>query len=211
MAIHRASPSSCHRTALRITTCFISAAVATSLAAESTTVSPFIKSHSEQGLMPVYPRVQDPGFIVERLDVAPTTILPMLCPGCAALSAVGPFGLQMTYIADPDGGVVTRLSPEGAHEANFVIGLARPTAVALPTSGCFAGCMFVNDAGCVWAICPVRRGDLDGDGQVGVADLRLLLIAWGSCQEGAEPCTADFDCDQHVGGMDLAALLDGWG
>lgn len=211
MTIHRASPSGFHLIVLRISTGLICAAVATSLAAGPPSVSSLIQSHSEQGLLPILPHVQEPGFIVERLDFAPPTIQPMLCQGCTSLSSNGPFGSQMTYLADPDGGTVTRLTPDGAHEAIFVVGLTLPTAVALPTSGCFAGCMFISDAGAVWAIHTRRRGDLNGDGQVDAADLQLLLTAWGKCDEETEPCLTDFDCDQHVDGMDLAALLEGWG
>lgn len=52
------------------------------------------------------------------------------------------------------------------------------------------------------APCPA---DLDGDGQVGAADLAILLGSWGG--GGA----ADLDGDMVVGAADLAILLGSWG
>jgi len=48
--------------------------------------------------------------------------------------------------------------------------------------------------------------DLDGDGNVGSADLGLLLGSWGAASE-----TADLDDDGVVGSTDLALLLGQWG
>ena len=50
-------------------------------------------------------------------------------------------------------------------------------------------------------------GDLDGDGTVGVADLLLLLGAWGPC----DGCPEDLDGDGQVGVGDLLILLANWG
>ena len=52
--------------------------------------------------------------------------------------------------------------------------------------------------------------DLNGDGEVGAADLSLLLLAWGSCGTGGS-CDADLDGDVTVGAADLALLLEAWG
>lgn len=52
--------------------------------------------------------------------------------------------------------------------------------------------------------CPA---DLDGDGEVGAADLAQLLGNWGPCPG----CAADFDGDGVVGAADLAELLGNWG
>ncbi|MHC4415761.1 MAG: DUF362 domain-containing protein [Planctomycetota bacterium] len=49
--------------------------------------------------------------------------------------------------------------------------------------------------------------DLDGSGDVGIADLLTLLGAWGLCPG----CPADFDGDGRVGISDLLALLAAWG
>lgn len=62
---------------------------------------------------------------------------------------------------------------------------------------------FIAGGGCVIA------NDIDGDGQVGAADLALLLGSWGPC--GAGCCSADLDQDGAVGGPDLAILLGAWG
>lgn len=53
--------------------------------------------------------------------------------------------------------------------------------------------------------CPA---DLDGNGNVGVSDLLILLAAWGPCPGG---CTGDLDADEVVGVGDLLILLAGWG
>ncbi len=49
--------------------------------------------------------------------------------------------------------------------------------------------------------------DLDDDGNVGPADLALLLGSWGAC--GA--CPANLDGQGGVDAADLALLLGGWG
>ncbi len=49
--------------------------------------------------------------------------------------------------------------------------------------------------------------DIDGDGNVGPADLAQLLGGWGPCPG----CAADFDNDGNVGAFDLAILLGAWG
>jgi hypothetical protein len=53
------------------------------------------------------------------------------------------------------------------------------------------------------ALCPA---DLDGDGQVGGADLGVLLAAWGT-----EDDLSDFDESGVVDGADLGVLLAAWG
>lgn len=51
--------------------------------------------------------------------------------------------------------------------------------------------------------------DLNDDGLVSVADLLLLLAAWGECGNG--PCAADLTGDRTVGVPDLLELLAAWG
>ena len=55
--------------------------------------------------------------------------------------------------------------------------------------------------------------DLDGDGEVRVPDLVMLLAAWGPCPEPPTPCPADIhgDGDGVVRVDDLALLLSNWG
>ncbi len=57
---------------------------------------------------------------------------------------------------------------------------------------------------------PFVQGDLTGDGVVGVADLLVLLAAWGDCADCAA-CPADLDGDCAVGINDLLVLLQSWG
>ncbi len=52
--------------------------------------------------------------------------------------------------------------------------------------------------------CPA---DFDGSGDVGAADLALLLGSWGPCPS----CPADLDGDDIVNAFDLALLLGAWG
>jgi hypothetical protein len=56
---------------------------------------------------------------------------------------------------------------------------------------------------------PVKLGDLDGDGAVGVNDFLLLLAGWGGCVEDC--CLADLDLDGDVGVADFLILLAEWG
>ena len=51
-------------------------------------------------------------------------------------------------------------------------------------------------------------GDIDRDGEVGSADLSLLLAAWSNPKAAAE---ADLTGDGIVDGMDLGTLLEAWG
>ncbi|TVQ31350.1 MAG: hypothetical protein EA376_09570 [Phycisphaeraceae bacterium] len=54
-------------------------------------------------------------------------------------------------------------------------------------------------------------GDLTGDGNVGSADLAILLGSWGPCPPAPDPCSADLSGDGAVGSADLAILLGNWG
>jgi hypothetical protein len=57
---------------------------------------------------------------------------------------------------------------------------------------------------------PGIPADLNGDGEVGPADLAILLSAWGPCDD-VEDCPADLNGDGAVGPADLAAVLGNWG
>jgi hypothetical protein len=48
--------------------------------------------------------------------------------------------------------------------------------------------------------------DLDGDGEVGVSDLLIMLASWGGCAD----CPADLNGDGIVDVSDLLALLAAW-
>ncbi len=53
-------------------------------------------------------------------------------------------------------------------------------------------------------------GDLTGDGTVGIADLFILLDAWGPCRPSGD-CPADLNGDGVVDVFDLLILLAAWG
>ena len=52
--------------------------------------------------------------------------------------------------------------------------------------------------------------DLNGDSQVDVSDLLILLGAWGSCPAEPGPCVADIDENGVVDVTDLLTLLSNW-
>ena len=55
---------------------------------------------------------------------------------------------------------------------------------------------------------PGLVGDLTGEGDVGPADLAVLLSQFGPCPPAAAPCPADFNHDGAVNGVDIAVLLN---
>jgi hypothetical protein len=56
---------------------------------------------------------------------------------------------------------------------------------------------------------PVKYGDIDGDGLVGINDFLLLLGKWGGCDSAC--CLADLDMNDQVGVTDFLILLANWG
>jgi hypothetical protein len=56
---------------------------------------------------------------------------------------------------------------------------------------------------------PVKLGDIDADGSVGVLDFLELLAAWGPCP--SDCCPADLDLDDAVAVGDFLVLLANWG
>jgi hypothetical protein len=55
---------------------------------------------------------------------------------------------------------------------------------------------------------PVKLGDTNGDGVVGINDFLDLLADWGSCTETC--CLSDLDLDGDVGIADFLLLLANW-
>jgi hypothetical protein len=53
-------------------------------------------------------------------------------------------------------------------------------------------------------------GDLDGNGVVNLADLLILVNAWGTCPTPPDPCIADLSGNGTVGLEDLLILLNHW-
>ena len=56
---------------------------------------------------------------------------------------------------------------------------------------------------------PVKFGDTNGDGVVGINDFLDLLADWGPCEPAC--CLADLDLDGNVGITDFLLLLGNWG
>jgi hypothetical protein len=50
-------------------------------------------------------------------------------------------------------------------------------------------------------------GDVNGDGEVGIADLLSAIDSWGPCSD----CPADINGDDVVNVTDLLAIVNGWG
>jgi hypothetical protein len=52
------------------------------------------------------------------------------------------------------------------------------------------------------------RADMDGNGQITVYDLALMLGHWGNCpQRSADPCAGDINADGVVDEADLGLML----
>lgn len=63
--------------------------------------------------------------------------------------------------------------------------------------------------GIIDACLPACPADVDGDGEVGAADLVAMLASWGACDGGA--CPGDLDGSGGVDAEDLGLLLSAWG
>jgi hypothetical protein len=61
---------------------------------------------------------------------------------------------------------------------------------------------------CIWIVPP---GDIDGNLEVNVRDVLVLLGSWGPCPALPSDCLADMDDSGGVGLSDLLALLAIWG
>jgi hypothetical protein len=61
----------------------------------------------------------------------------------------------------------------------------------------------------VTVACPRHSPDINGDCEVGGADLGVILSQWGTC--GARNCLADLNGNGSVEGSDLGLLLSAWG
>jgi hypothetical protein len=55
---------------------------------------------------------------------------------------------------------------------------------------------------------PVKLGDTNGDGVVGINDFLDLRADWSSCTQAC--CLSDLDLDGAVGVLDLLILLGNW-
>ncbi len=122
------------------------------------------------------------------------------------------------YELDADGDIVNQYgagSPRGVHElgdgnllwtnSNGVhvldVDSQTSTTVLSDFSGQYIDRLVLDE--------PTIPGDLTGDGQVGGADLGILLSEWGACDD-CDDCPADLTGDCEVGGADLGVLLSNW-
>ncbi len=93
------------------------------------------------------------------------------------------------------------LAPAGApglYEATFTLAFSDANLPGASARGPLTLTLFALVTSCI--------GDLDGDGQVGAADLSIILGAWGTAS-----AAADLSGDGTVGPADLAILLGAWG
>jgi hypothetical protein len=56
-----------------------------------------------------------------------------------------------------------------------------------------------------------KVGDTDGDGVVDVADLLIVISAWGRCPAPPAACPADVNDDSQVDVNDLLLVVGNWG
>lgn len=111
-------------------------------------------------------------------------------------------------LADNGGRTKTMLPAAGSPVVNA--GSSHPSIATdqrgLPRESDPACASTLPDIGAVELQCePSCPADLDGDGQVGGADLGVLLAGW------LQPGNADLDGSGVVDGADLGALLSAWG
>jgi hypothetical protein len=58
---------------------------------------------------------------------------------------------------------------------------------------------------------PTCGQDAQGDGEVSVNDLLVVMNLWGECPAVPAPCAADFNLDDVVDVDDLLAVINNWG
>lgn len=100
-------------------------------------------------------------------------------------------------------GMVHAYAPRLSFDIEYLTGFTCIDLLAVRTQG---------DAGRgIWLFRPPCAADLDRDGQVGSADLAMLLNAWGTQGTSGGAAPADLDGSGVVDGQDLALLLTRWG
>jgi uncharacterized membrane protein len=64
-----------------------------------------------------------------------------------------------------------------------------------------------------YVLTPLRAGDVDGNGSVGVQDLLGVINGWGACSvpHSVATCPADLDVNGTVGVPDLLRVINDWG
>ena len=139
-------------------------------------------------------------------------------------SGPGPYanttGLNFGVNLDPGTGLLTGMAwGENIGWINFAGGgLATPAnAARFASSSCrFRGYVWGENVGWInlddatYYIGVLLDGDLDGDGDVDLADLATLLAHFGTTS-GASPEDGDLNCDGAVDLVDLARMLASFG
>jgi hypothetical protein len=133
--------------------------------------------------------------------------------GSKVLCFFGPLGSSGSFLWSQEEGYVSVAElasragvaiPEG-WSLNLVLGMSPDAKTIVGTAFGPPPLMspFVLDLRSATKPCPA---DLDGAGEVGAADISILLSSWGS-SGGA----ADIDGNGSVGASDIAVLLSAWG
>lgn len=167
------------------------------------------------------PRGSDASDLAASVAVGLTT-----GPGGGMLSSLPPYLWQALVDEEPVGSSASlffhpfHLSHSGAGSSSTTSDFGLPDPVEGPqvqesigfeirfalTDGDRASCTslyIVDPTGCA--------ADLDGDGNVGIEDLAMVLGSWGECPDEPEECPADLDGDGEVGISDLLLVVAAWG
>jgi DNA-binding beta-propeller fold protein YncE len=141
----------------------------------------------------------------------------LAAPTGIALDALG--NLYFTEVptpgvAGPDGGM-NNVWKYNLGNGEFTLiheGDPEPTAIAVSLGGKYVYWTCTVAGVIVEAVLMPAPGDLNGDGEINVLDLLVLLDAWGECPPplGGD-CPADLNGDGVVDMLDLLILLDNWG
>ena len=142
-------------------------------------------------------------------------------PGSVLIWGVGNIDVDPLFV-DPDNGDFRLQTSSPAIDAGHNWAIAGLTDTDLDANPRFAADKIDFDPGCGIPVVvdmgayeyqgdpfPVRLGDIDGDGAVGIIDFLGLLAAWGPCQKDC--CLPDLDIDGDVGITDFLLLLGNWG
>lgn len=163
---------------------------------------------------PVTPTLAMPSSTLHRNDVGVNVMLSGPVPNGAGFFEPGP-SYSHHIQASVSGGDITVNSVTVTAQNSVTLNLTVANNAALgPRTVTITnpdGQFSTSASGLLTVAAQSCTGDLNGDGQVGAADLGILLGSWGPCPAPPAICASDFDNDGMVGGADLAILLGSWG